>query len=389
VESIVNPETKKSGRSKLTAAARILFATVALVIVVHSVQFQDYITRDNQTFQIAEARGNGQYVVTDKTGRTLEIQVGGEGYQYRTGAVNLVQSARIAPVVVSLAIFGIVPLLLTYRWWILLKVQGVELPFWTTMELTLAGHFLNFFLIGTTGGDLVKAYWIGRFSPKKAEGFVSVFVDRFVGVVVLILLAAVLIIFMWRDPQVTKISRAVGLLVVLAALAVIVLFSQRTRKLIRFDRWKGRLPISGIIDRVDHSLLTYRRTSVVLAKAAGATVVLQLLSSTATYFLGSAIHMQVGIWYYFLYVPLAFLIGSIPVSVFWGLGLLEGAYVGFFSGSGFATVTQAAMLAMAVRLLQLVWSLPGSLVLAVGIGKKTLPTNFENEHELIGQNHGS
>jgi hypothetical protein len=33
-------------------------------------------------------------------------------------------------------------------------------------------------------------------------------------------------------------------------------------------------------------------------------------------------------------------------------------------------VTQAALLAMAVRLMQLFWSLPGSLFVAMGIGKK-------------------
>ena len=185
---------------------------------------------------------------------------------------------------------------------------------------------------------------------------------------------------MWRDPQVAKVSRAIGVLVVLAAMAILVLFSRRIRTLIHFDRWKLRLPIAGIIDRIDRSLLAYRQSPRLFFRAVGATVVLQILSSIASYFLGMAIHIDAGIWYYMLYVPLAFLVGSIPVSVFWGLGLLEGAYVGFFAGSGFATVTQAAMLAMAVRLMQMFWAMPGSLVMAAGVrkGEEIVATNGSN-----------
>ena len=32
--------------------------------------------------------------------------------------------------------------------------------------------------------------------------------------------------------------------------------------------------------------------------------------------------MEASIWYFWFYVPLAFLMGSIPISLFWGLGLL-------------------------------------------------------------------
>jgi len=203
---------------------------------------------------------------------------------------------------------------------------------------------------------------------------VSVFVDRFVGLVVLIFLSAVLVLFMWRDPEVAKISRGVGGLVIIMAIAILILFSRHIRRLIRFDRWKNKLPFHQMIERIDESLLAYRQKPNILFKAAMTTVALQVLGSIASYFLGEAIQIDAGVWYYILYVPLAFLIGSIPVSIFWGLGLLEGAYVAFFAGSGFASVTQAAMLAMAVRLMQLFWSLPGSIFLAPGIASTDKPS---------------
>ncbi len=355
---------------RLIAAARIIFAVIALVIVVRSVQFHDYLVKGDEKLRVIKADKDSFYV----PGKSISRK--DPGYQYRIGAISLARNIQIFPAMIGLGIFAFVPLILAYRWQLLLKIQDVHIPFWKVIQLSYLGHFLNFFLIGTTGGDLVKAYWVGRFSPKRAEGFVSVFVDRVIGVVVLVVMAAVFVLCMWHDPQVAKLGRAVGSLVVLAAIAVVFLFSERLRRLVRFDQWKGKLPISRLVDQIDQSLLTYRRAGRILLEAAVATVLLQFLSSTASYFLGSALQIKAAVWYYWLYVPLAFLIGSIPISVFWGLGLLEGAYVGFFAGSGFASVTQAAMLAMAVRLMQLFWSLPGSLVVAVGIKNKD--SNSEN-----------
>jgi uncharacterized protein (TIRG00374 family) len=375
-------KNSKSKRSRLIAAARVLFAIAALAMVIHSIQFYDYLAKDDQLYRVLADR-NDRYLASEPSGKKIEIAKSDSTYKYRVGAINLARNIRIGPAIIALGIFAFVPILLTYRWRQLLRAQQIELTFGAAAKLTYAGAFLNFFLIGTTGGDLVKAYWLGRFSPKRAESFVSVFVDRFVGLIVLVFLAAILVVFMWRDPQVAKISRAVGMLVLVAAAAILILFSRRIRSVIHFDRWKSKLPIAPMIGRIDESLLAYRQSPKYFLQAVGATAILQVLSSIASYFLGMAIHIDAGIWYYMLYVPLAFLIGSIPVSVFWGLGLLEGAYVAFFAGSGFATVTQAAMLAMAVRLMQMFWSLPGSIVTATGIEEeKILATNDANKHEL-------
>jgi uncharacterized protein (TIRG00374 family) len=370
-----NAKKNEPRRTKLIVFVRILFAIVALVIVIRSVQFADYVEQGGQKYRVVSETPS-DFRAVDASGHSITVARTSDIKQVHRGAISLAKNMHFVPALWSVIVFSFVAFFLAYRWQALLKVQGVHIPFWTMMRLTFAGNFLNFFLIGTTGGDLVKAYWIGRFSPKRAEGFISVFVDRFIGLVVLILLAAVLVVLMWHDQQVARLGRAVGSLVVLSAVAVVFLFSRRLRKLIRFDRWKHKLPISQIFDKIDQALLAYRKSGGVLIKAALATVMLQLLASTSAYFLGSALDIHASLWYYWLYVPLAFLIGSIPVSIFWGLGLLEGAYIAFFNGSGFATVTQAAMLAMAVRLLQLLWALPGSFVLAAGIGTSNRPASF-------------
>ena len=369
------PTVKRSAR--WVSVLRVAFAIFALGFVVHSIDFRDYLVKGEAKFPILR-QTPADYVVRTESGTPDSVSRLDTSYQFRRGAISLVRTARITPALIGLAVFAAVPIILAFRWQMLLRVQDVHLSFWKVTQLTYAGNLMNFFMIGTTGGDLVKAYWVGKFSPKRTEGFVSVFVDRFIGLVMLIMVAAVMVVLMWQDHQVARLAKQVGILVIVSAVAVVFLFSQRLRNLVRFNRWKHRIPLARFVDRIDQALLAYRRSTGTLAKAAGATVILQFLSSTASYFLGDALHIQAGIWYYWLYVPLAFLIGSIPLSLFWGLGLLEMAYIVFFKGSGFATVTQAAMLAMAVRLLQLAWSLPGALVLAKGIDKEDHGASEQN-----------
>ena len=197
----------------------------------------------------------------------------------------------------------------------------------------------------------------------------------------LILTAGVFVAILWGDEQIGRLAKPVAILAVMVLAMLVVLFSNRARRLVRFDRWSPKLPFAAKIKHIDEALLAYRRQPKSFINASILSVALQLLVSTSMYFLGRALQMDAAIWYFWLYVPLAFLIGSIPISVFWGLGLLEGAYIAFFAGTGLATVTQAAMLAMAFRLVQLLWSMPGSAFLIGGLS----PAHNDNEANDVQQ----
>jgi hypothetical protein len=85
-----------------------------------------------------------------------------------------------------------------------------------------------------------------------------------------------------------------------------------------------------------------------------------------------------GEWkYYFIYVSIGFLIAAIPISPPQAFGVLEWAYIRFFAHTGMSTVSQAVTLALAVRVVQLVWSIPGVLVPLLGAHPR--PTRAEIE----------
>jgi uncharacterized protein (TIRG00374 family) len=73
----------------------------------------------------------------------------------------------------------------SWRWRMLLRVHGV-------FELTMIGQFFSAVGVGTTGGDVVKIFYVARAVPqRRAAVAFTVIVDRVIGLVALLLFGAV------------------------------------------------------------------------------------------------------------------------------------------------------------------------------------------------------
>ena len=86
--------------------------------------------------------------------------------------------------------YAIVLLLAALRWHLLLKVQGVFYSFREIYSLVLMGIFFNQVLFGSTGGDVIKAYYVAReSSERRTAAALTVFIDRAIGLFVLMSIA--------------------------------------------------------------------------------------------------------------------------------------------------------------------------------------------------------
>ncbi|HXI50953.1 MAG TPA: lysylphosphatidylglycerol synthase transmembrane domain-containing protein, partial [Candidatus Saccharimonadales bacterium] len=95
----------------------------------------------------------------------------------------------------SLVLMGLTLVLGVLRWRMVLEVQGLHLSFLRASEISLVAHFFNSFLLGSTGGDLMKAFYAARETHhKKTEAIVAVFVDRLVGLWAMLIFSGVMMI---------------------------------------------------------------------------------------------------------------------------------------------------------------------------------------------------
>jgi uncharacterized membrane protein YbhN (UPF0104 family) len=94
---------------------------------------------------------------------------------------------------IGAACFFPVLLVVSWRWRLLLGVHRVHMRFWRIFELSMIGQFFSAFLLGTTGGDVIKIFYVARAVPKhKAAVSFTVIVDRIIGMVALLLFGVAL-----------------------------------------------------------------------------------------------------------------------------------------------------------------------------------------------------
>lgn len=243
-----------------------------------------------------------------------------------------------------------------YRWGVLVRALGVRVSGWRLVELYFVGVFFSIFLPTGVGGDVVKMYELSRDHHQATAAISSVLVDRFLGLFVLFAMA--LLVLIGGYDMVEARYRAAIALVFVLCLAAGGLLLQRTW----IESWGKRLGLDRLLDRIKilrelyGSLHLYG--SAALVRAAGASVIRNLVMILGYYALGRAVGIDLSLWYYFLFVPIISALLLLP-SV-GGLGIREGSTVLLFSQMG--DESQAAALALAYDLTLLITALVGAIL---------------------------
>ena len=87
----------------------------------------------------------------------------------------------------------------TIRFGVLLRVQGIFLPWARVFGIFMVGLFFNLFGLGATGGDVVKIFYILREAgEKKTAAAFTVLMDRVIGLVALVLIAVGFVSFRYN-----------------------------------------------------------------------------------------------------------------------------------------------------------------------------------------------
>jgi uncharacterized membrane protein YbhN (UPF0104 family) len=288
------------------------------------------------------------------------------------GIKRVARNIRWDTAVLSLLIFLPVPFFSALRLVWMLAIQDVRLNWRQALKLTYAGNFFNFALPGTTGGDLFKAYYITRFTHHKTEAVTTVFLDRVIGLLGLMFMATVMLAYAWNRigwDDAYRNSLALGLAVVWGVLVVACsfVFSARLRHAIGLPKLAAALPAGEQLLRIGRATVAMRRHGVLVMMSLAVTLALQTLVVLSGFVMARALGMKGDFELYFVCIPIGFLIGAIPISPPQAVGVLEYAYIQFFAHNGLNPKSVAVAFALAIRLIQLVWALPGVLVPLLGL----------------------
>jgi uncharacterized protein (TIRG00374 family) len=362
----------------LLPVLRYGLCVVAILYLVRIVTWYDSVRLDGDNgpkVRLLEQRGDTFVIERDGRRETIDrsqvhrIQVGGqEILDIEQGISTVVRQAKKWYALWAVLIFAPVVALQCGRLVVMLAIQGVRLSFWTSTKLSFVGNFFNFALPGTTGGDLIKAYYLTHYTHLKTEAVTTVFLDRAIGLFGLVLLAGTSILLTRNPEQFQDLIRALVIICALLGLGALVVFSRRLRAALRLRELANRLPMGEQLLRVGRATVAMRHHKLLVLLSLLMTVALQATVMVGAVLMKDALHMEGGASYYFIYVSIGFLIAAIPIFPPQAVGVMEAFYVQFFAQQGGLRndPSQALALALAMRLIQLVWAVPGVLVPLLG-----------------------
>ena len=256
------------------------------------------------------------------------------------------------------------------RWWMLLRIQRIRIRLWEAVRLTFLGQFYSLVVPGTVGGDVVKAYYVTRHTDAKAGAILSVFIDRVLGLAALTLVAAVALgvamlsgLGQWSDPMIRRSATVMGCVVAAVIVVMAIILSGALRRKLHLQKFYGRLPFARAIESFGQAASLYRRRWKALAQVAGMMLAAPAIWVAALALMGRSIYLPVPWHAYFLYIPLIYILGSVPLTP-GGAGWIEYLYLVFFGGM--ANTSEVLAFALLARLFPVAWAMPGMIVAITG-----------------------
>jgi uncharacterized protein (TIRG00374 family) len=253
---------------------------------------------------------------------------------------------------IGFALFFVCIVACTLRWQLLLRSQGLVLPLRRTFLLYFVGHFFNSFMFGSTGGDVVKAYYAAHEAPdRKAEAVSTVFIDRLMGMLVMVLIMVVVMLArlkLFLEHPETKLALLFGLALLLGTFGglFVVLRKNVFEHYAFFRRLVRRPGVAEIIARVYGTIRFCMTRPVLLAQTAALSLFNQMVWVVATFFVGRAMQIDRGFIDYISVMPVVSAVGAIPLTP-GGLGTREAATValmGIFGVPGASAFTLSILL---------------------------------------------
>ena len=240
------------------------------------------------------------------------------------------------------AILSFAQLLSSVRWQKILKADGVEISLSYLFSSYMIGMFANNFMPTSIGGDIVKTYDIYRITKNMTLSFLSVFLERFTGLIILLILSWLGVSIAWQSAS----ADTLGIWIVVNALCIIVVLCFVNKA--TADRMQTYLDTSRMFRKIQglggafRAVRSFTRKKVLLAKLLLISIPIQLITVTIYYILSQSIGLNISFVFLLFTVPLITILSLLPISL-GGLGVRESTTVLMFSIDGISPESALAL----------------------------------------------
>ena len=267
------------------------------------------------------------------------------------------------------------------KWGVLLHAAGIDLPRSRLLAYQWMAEFFNNFLPAQVGGDVMRGYAVAVDTRRKADAAASVVIDRFIGLMIFMLFAAIFsnAVLIWGKPDGQPFSpegalfmrfAAIGSAAAALALLVVVatLLSRRLKRLM--ERLLGVLPLHDrtlpLWEKLAAAFDVYRDHPGALLLTAGGSIAIVLLTSINIWLIAWAIQPgSISLLEVLVINPIiVFALIVVPLSP-GGLGVRQVSFAGLFlfMGAGYELGTAVGLMQ---QFIGYIVSIPGGILWARG-----------------------
>lgn len=228
------------------------------------------------------------------------------------------------------------------RWRLLAEPLGFHRPLRQFLGFYFVGMFFNLLLPTSVGGDVVRAWYLDGGSGRKLPAFLSVFVDRFSGLVILLGLACIadLLCPVTLPSWIGLSVWGTAACALLGLLCLPRLSRCAERK--HLHRGAPRIGLRALTLSVSDSLALLFGRRRLLLSTTGLSLLVQGVNVMLFWLIALAIDAPVPASYCGIVVPMVTLLTLLPVSLN-GMGVREGGMVLFLAPLGIPSATALSL----------------------------------------------
>ncbi|GCE24733.1 hypothetical protein KDA_02170 [Dictyobacter alpinus] len=223
-------------------------------------------------------------------------------------------------------IIGLIGVMLSsYQWQSLLEGEGITIDLKRLINLYLVGIAFNHFLPTGMGGDVVKAYYVGREGRNPSGSISAVVMSRVTGFIGMIIVSVPsLIIWHIAFPQWVVITYGLASLAMCSALFCVFFAVTLLPKFLK-GNWARYRIVTSLLE-IGMTLRESLRHPQALCAATIFGVLFHLSAALNYYAFAMILHIHIPLPFFLIIIPMVSLVSVLPTTIN-GYGLRESTFI--------------------------------------------------------------
>lgn len=250
---------------------------------------------------------------------------------------SILTQASIFFLILSVVIGPFIHLVSSAKWYMLVRTHRMKVGFFRLFAYYMVGQFYNLVLPTSVGGDVVRGYELGRYTGQKIDAMASVFVERYTGIIVLVVLSAFAIVLNLKIFNVPLITISLGLFALALGLISWGVFDRRPFRILQALLAGRSVLMQNIflkMEQMQDAIDRYKYDKSALTWAFINSFIFYFLAIVNMYITARVFAPHIDFQGIVIATPVIMLIMNIPVSI-GNFGLLEFAYTFTFELLGY------------------------------------------------------